>query len=225
MRVLIFSHIRLFGEALVSCLTKFDDYEDVWVCQSVEHLSKEVRKLRPDLDLVLIDVANKQALREARAVCDACPGIVVMALALIENSKNVIECADAGFMGYVPRQASVNELRQLMKMAIKGECSCHPSIATSLLREVNRRKSVPQGTPPREKLTKRECEILTLVGSGLSNKAIATQLSLCVSTVKNHTHKIFTKLHLKCRAQAVAQLRREPWLTEFGGEMSQTKEA
>jgi ATP/maltotriose-dependent transcriptional regulator MalT len=61
-------------------------------------------------------------------------------------------------------------------------------------------------------LTRREREVLDLIGQGLSNKEIGTHLSLSVATVKHHVHKIFEKLGLARRADAMRRVRDSPWL-------------
>ncbi len=106
----------------------------------------------------------------------------------------------------------------MMKMALNGECVCHPKIAGSLLREV-RRRCEPDSKPTlTEALTNRECEILNLVARGLSNKQIANTLVISVATVKNHLHTIFAKLQVTSRAQAISLLRNEPWVVQFATE-------
>ena len=62
-------------------------------------------------------------------------------------------------------------------------------------------------------LLKRETEVLRLIAKGKSNKHIARDLELSVATVKNHIHSIFCKLRVKCRAEAAARVRENPWLT------------
>ena len=61
-------------------------------------------------------------------------------------------------------------------------------------------------------LTRREGEVLQLIGRGLSNKEIARDLSLSVATVKHHVHHVLEKLQLPRRAQAMRRVRETPWI-------------
>ena len=76
-----------------------------------------------------------------------------------------------------------------------------------LLRRVAELAIKRRPAPEMERLTPREFEIVTLMGQGLTNKEIARRLDVQLSTVKNHTHSIFEKLHVSRRAEAVARVR------------------
>ncbi len=213
MRVCVFSHIRLFSEALAAYLRSCREISEVMACYQADHLVQEVLTFSPDI--VLIDVVMECALNEARTVSDALPDIPILAVALPEKAEQVIACADAGLTSYIPRQGSMQELVTNMIGAVKGECACSPSISGSLLREVRRRQSFSHEHADNENLTQRECEILRLLGRGLSNKQMAKELVLSVATIKNHVHNIFAKLHIHSRGEALALLRNEPWIARI----------
>jgi two-component system nitrate/nitrite response regulator NarL len=209
MKLFIFTPIQLFGEALTASLNEFEEIEVVGTCHLADRVADRVLESGPDL--LLFDVTGEQALAEAQGVARACPTIRMIALALPELPKEVIACADAGFTAYVPRHASIDELRGLMQMALNGEATCHPKVVVSLLSELRRRRG---GHEPDESepLTKRESDVVRLVGRGASNKDVARTLNVSVSTVKAHVHSAFTKLHVHGRGQVIARLRNEPWL-------------
>ncbi|MEA3275528.1 MAG: response regulator transcription factor [Pseudomonadota bacterium] len=163
-------------------------------------------------DAVLFDVNGEDAMKEAQALNRAVPEIPLLAIAIPETAERVIACADAGFLGSVPRQASIAELCAIVDMAIRGECACHPRIAGSLLRELGHRRQQGSVSFSRESLTRRECEILRLLARGHSNKEIARELCVSLATVKNHVHSVLVKLNVGCRTEAVSRLRDEPWL-------------
>ena len=199
----------LFGEALTTSLGEFDEIEVVGTCHAADSVADEVLELGPDL--VLFDVTGEQSLSEARCVAQACPTTRMIALALPEVPKEVIACADAGFTAYVPRHASIDELRGLMRMALRGEASCHPHVVACLLSELRQRRGLHEPTDSGP-LTKRELDVLRLVSRGSSNKEVARSLNVSVSTVKAHMHSVLTKLQVRGRGQAIARLRTEPWL-------------
>jgi DNA-binding NarL/FixJ family response regulator len=175
----------------------------------LDELAARVGELDPDL--VLFDVNSERLLLEARAFADAFPAVRLLALAMAEIPREVIACAEAGFSGYVARETSLDDLPTILQMALRGEVSCHPTITSSLLHEIRRRRHGPESSRG-EPLTRRECEVLRLVARGLSNKTIACQLGLSPATVKNHLHIVFGKLGVGGRAEAAARLRDEPWV-------------
>lgn len=210
MRVIIYTHVRLLGELLVNSLESRREDIAVSVCHRAEKLAGEVSSFIPEL--VVFDMTKEWAIRDAGIINNEFPNVRLVALAIPEIADDVIACADAGFVGYVPYDASLDELYEVICSATKGESRCHPKIARSLFQEVRRRRARSPKNEPLEPLTHRESEVLSLVADGLSNKEIARELSLSVATVKNHLHSVFTKLQVKGRAGALARLRHEPWL-------------
>ena len=85
MRVIVYTQVRLFGEALAACLSTCKEIVDVDVCHRAGRLASEVIAFAPDL--VLIDVTNEHAIREARALYDACPDVSIVALAMPEVQR------------------------------------------------------------------------------------------------------------------------------------------
>jgi two-component system, NarL family, nitrate/nitrite response regulator NarL len=214
MRILVYSRIRLFGEGVAACLQAANNVEAVANCYLSEHFIDEVISFAPDV--VLIDVADEAGLREGRAVAAACPDVTIVALALPEVAADVIACADAGFMSYVPRDASISQLQAIIDMAMRGEVACNAKISGGLLRELRARRRQSSEDPDGDPLTRRECEVLRLLGLGLSNKEIARRLIVSDATIKNHVHSILGKLRVRRRIEALARLRHEPWIAKIG---------
>ena len=159
---------------------------------------------------MLIDVTQGIDLDEVRAIALAYPAVALVALGLQEQRQNVVRCGRAGFRGYVERHASVEHLCQALSDVIAGRLACSAEISGGLLRALfSRDSSSPEAT---EALTAREGEVLQLIGNGLSNKEIASQLCLSVATVKHHVHHVLHKLKLPRRAQAMRRVREAPWI-------------
>ena len=210
MRVFVYSPVRLFGDSLGAYLSQDDLVTAVTVESALLEVARKVRRF--GADIVLFDVGRRRGLAAARALADDCLDVPIVALALPEVADEVIACADAGFVSYVPRDASFEELMSIMRMALRGEMHCDPKIACTLLREIRRRRDPGAFHDPGLELTRRESEILRLVSRGLSNKEIAAHLNLSVATVKNHVHAILQKLQLKRRTDAQQLLSEKPWI-------------
>ncbi len=208
MRVIIYSPVRLFGECIAGALQPLGAVTVAEATQSIKALAERVRDL--PADLVLFDVTGERALGEARLLTEACPELPVLALAVPELAEPIVACADAGLAGYVPREATAQDLLGLLEMALRGECACSPRVTADLFRELRRRRGAGDDQPPTEPLTRRETEILRHVSHGRSNKEVARALDLSVATVKNHLHAIYAKLRVNRRSQAVDRILSQP---------------
>jgi DNA-binding NarL/FixJ family response regulator len=144
----------------------------------------------------------------ARALARDTPHARVVALAVPESERHVIACAEAGIVGYVAREASFTDLVAAIEGAARGEAHCSPRVAGGLLRRLGALSlERDQHEVGDARLTARELEIVGLIDRGLSNKEIATALSIGVPTVKNHVHHVLEKLGAERRSQAAARVR------------------
>ena len=204
--VLIASDIRLYREGLVEALGSTDGIEVVGAVIDGRETLRELS--RPETEVVLIHMAIPDSLATVRAIAQTHPQVNVVALGVPEIEREVIACAEAGISGYVPRDGSVAQLIAAVKNAVQGELTCSPRIARDLLRHVAllaaERLDRDQGP---WRLTPREMEIAKLVERGLSNKEIARELCIEISTVKNHVHSILERLNVQRRGEAAARLR------------------
>jgi DNA-binding NarL/FixJ family response regulator len=96
---------------------------------------------------------------------------------------------------------------EVVRRALREEVVCDPKISRELLRELSRRRAMAAlEQPVGEELTRRERDVLRLLGRRLSNKEIARQLCLSPATVKNHVHSILAKLNVAGRQEVFARL-------------------
>lgn len=206
--VLIFSPVRLFGEGLSACLARCGEVNVLATLWLPELLDSAIQANYPVL--LLYDVTRKEALVDARRIMAKWPEVPVIAVAMPEEPVDVVQCAEAGFAGYVPTHGSIADLAAVIRASVAGEVICSPRVAAELIRELRRRPRPCNGAT--EPLTVRERQILALMARGQCNKEIAREVDLSVATVKNHVHNILGKLSVTHRQAAVARLRSEPWI-------------
>jgi DNA-binding NarL/FixJ family response regulator len=162
--------------------------------------------------VILIDVTQGVDLFDVRGVASDWPEIPLVALGLNEQRQEVIRCGRAGFAGYVSRDATIDELCNSLSEIVAGRLACPPEISGGLLRALFRKEPDSAESDLSLALTRRESEVLELLGRGFSNKEIANDLCLSVATVKHHVHHVLEKLKLERRAQAMRRVRDAPWL-------------
>jgi two-component system nitrate/nitrite response regulator NarL len=200
-RVAILSVVRLYAEGLAEYLGSRGDVSVTGIARNFAEIKKLI-EARP-VDLVLCDTSEKETAVEVRQLASHFTEVRIVAVALTETETEIVAWAEAGISAYLPRQASLAQLYTAMLAAMRGEARCSPRITGWLLRELRHR---PDKSPVGERLTSREIQALRLISQGLSNKEIARELGISVSTVKNHVHSVLEKLRVQSRSQAAARI-------------------
>ena len=203
-RLYILSPIRIYREGLAHVLSTRDGFALVDSSDAVEVAAPAVR--RREVDVLLYDLRMPSGLLGLRRLADA-PELSVVALGVEESVEWVIACAEAGIAGYVTDSTSLDELVTRIEDAAHGDFHCPPHIAASLLRRLAAIGPFLGAPGARSRLTSRELEVAALLQEGLSNKQIATRLTIQLATAKNHVHSILEKLETPTRTDAAAVLR------------------
>ncbi|MEV0290689.1 response regulator transcription factor [Kribbella sp. NPDC050820] len=203
---MIVTGIRLYRESLATVLCALPEVARVATAGDGPGGIAGAHRL--SADLVLLDMALADAAVTIRSLTHAVPAVRVVALGVAETEADVLACAELGVCGYVPREASLEQLQLVIRHALRGEVICSPEVAGGLFRRVAHLAGATRPAAPTDRLTTREREILNLVGVGLSNRQIAENLGIQPCTVKNHVHNILEKLGVEGRSEASAIARR-----------------
>ena len=205
-RILIASDLRLQRDALAEVLKSYVELQVIGLCCSRRDVTTATAALLPDV--LLFDRGMPDSLLAVRELGVAAPSVTTIAFAVQETEHAVLACADAGVDGYVPRDATADDLVSGIHRAVRGEPFCSLAVAAILLRCLGSRKGVERATTLQQPgLTVREAQIARLLDLGLSNKDIARQLGIEVATAKNHVHNLLEKLKVHRRGEAAALLR------------------
>lgn len=200
-RVAILSVVRLYAEGLADYLGSRGGVSIAGIARNFAEI-KKLLEAKP-VDVILCDTSEKETAVEVRQLASQFKDVRIVAVALAETETEITAWAEAGISGYVPRNASLPQLYTAILAAMRGEVRCSPRITGWLLRELRRR---PDRGQIGERLTCREVQTLRLISKGLSNKEIARELGISVSTVKNHVHSVLEKLRVQSRSQAAARV-------------------
>lgn len=210
MNIIVLTPVRLLGDGLAACFSSRPDICAVAVVNDLANLRDTLATT--ETQAVLIDVTQGIDLWDVRAIAAEWPDVALIALGLNERRQDVIECGRAGYAGYVPRDTSIDALCKTIHEIVAGSLACPPEISGCLLRALFRKDTRLEEPDSEPALTRRESEVLELLGRGFSNKEIANELCLSVATVKHHVHHVLEKLNLQGRAQAMRRVRDAPWL-------------
>jgi DNA-binding NarL/FixJ family response regulator len=149
------------------------------------------------LDRRLPDGDGVSAIPELRAIR---PSMDVVVLTAADNDHVLVQAIEAGAAGFVSKTRGLGEVTAAVRAAAAGEAVISPEMLSRLLPKLTR------AAGPEPELTRREQEVLDMLGQGLSNAAIAERLTVSVHTVRNHIANLSAKLgaHSKLEVLSIA---------------------
>jgi DNA-binding NarL/FixJ family response regulator len=197
---------RLVREGLRALLEWEGDIVVVGEASRGEHAVAETRRLQPDVVLMDIGVPGIDALRATRLIFDdARVRARVLLLAPAANDAEVLAAVRAGAHGVLRRDSTPEHLRRAARRIAAGRALLTPRVTRRLAAELVAGRAHDGVVPPElEALTRREREVLSLVGHGFSNAEIAARLAVSRATVKTHVAAAIAKLDARNRARLVA---------------------
>jgi len=207
-RIVIVADVRFYRDGLADIIARHPRCSVLGTASTRRDAVDRVRETVPDI--VLLDTAMPEGLDTAAEIVSFAPSAKVVAIALDETPHAVLEWAEVGASGYVPRDASLTDLVAAIERTARGELQCSAQVAAGMIRrvwalaKVAGDRQLPGGSV---RLTPREREIMRLIDQGMSNKDIARHLGIGVATAKSHVHHILEKLHVRGRSQAAARMR------------------
>jgi len=160
-------------------------------------------RFKPDVAIVDISMPKLDGIEATRQIKALCPSIAVLILTAYDDEQFIFSLLEAGAAGYLLKSIRGRELVDAVRAVHAGESVLHPSVARKVLDRFVPSPGKPRKQESQEVLTEREMEVLRLVTKGLSNKDIADELCLSMRTVQAHLGRIFNKLNVGSRTEAV----------------------
>jgi DNA-binding NarL/FixJ family response regulator len=202
-KVLIVDDQVVVCEGLRVILNTDPALEVVGVAHEGQAAIELLPRLQPDLVLMDLKMPGMNGIHATRAVREDFPAIKVLVLTTYDDDEWVFDAIRAGASGYLLKDSPREDILKAIKGTVEGQTHVDPGVADKLFSAV-RQGPLPPTAPVLEELSERERDILSLVGEGLSNQAIADRLFLAEGTVRNYVSTLLSKLRVDDRAQAVA---------------------
>jgi DNA-binding NarL/FixJ family response regulator len=176
------------------------DFLVIGVFKTGEEALAHLPEITPDIVIMDINLPGMNGIECIRQVKDKSPGTQFMMFTVYENDEKVFEALKAGASGYLLKNTGLLEIVESVKELYDGGSPMSANIARKL---VNLVRDTGKETHFMDVLSPREKEILQLLSKGLLYKEISHQLQITTGTVRIHIHKIYEKLHVQNRTEAI----------------------
>jgi DNA-binding NarL/FixJ family response regulator len=180
------------------------DIEVVGEAESGEQASETVRRLRPDVVLMDIQMPGGDGLEATRRIT-ASPDLAsrVVILTTFERDAYVFDALRAGASGFLLKNSSPEDLIHAVRVVAAGDALLAPSVTQRIIQQFAQRPANSALAERLESLTQREHEVLVKLARGNSNAELASELFVTEGTIKTHVSSLLSKLGLRDRVQAV----------------------
>ena len=206
--VAIIDDNRLVREALAAMLGKLPGFN---VVATAEASAAFLAEARPDVLLLDVGLGDEDSMGVAATIRRELPSARVIVMDLMPDNDDVAEFVNAGVSGFVLKDATFDEFVATIRSVAAGEKVLPPRLTESLFAQIAREVASrgKELVMDDVRMTRREREVITLIGEGLSNKEIAQRLNIATHTVKSHVRNVMEKLALHTRLQIAAYSHRE----------------
>lgn len=179
-----------------------NDFKVLDTYKTAEEALIGIPQLKPDIVIMDINLPGMSGIECIRQLKNKIPSTQFMMFTVYENDEKVFDALKAGASGYLLKNTGLVQLIEALKELHTGGSPMSANIARKLVtifREQNKTENIGALSP-------RENEILQLLAKGLLYKEIADQLHISTATVRQHIHKIYEKLHVQNRTEAINKM-------------------
>jgi DNA-binding NarL/FixJ family response regulator len=194
-RVAVIDDHTIVRAGLRMVLEADPDFEIVGEADTAAAALELVRRERPDVALIDINLPDESGLRVAGELRTTEPSVRVLILSVHDDPEIVRESLRLGAHGYVRKDTTPADLRAAIRAVHNGDAYFSPSVARTLAEAL--REQAGTTAEGLERLTEREKDVLSRVARGLSNKEIAAELGISVRTVESHRDSLMRKTGLR----------------------------
>jgi len=178
------------------------------LCDHIFHNAEEAMMFIPNqnANIVIVDIGLPRAsgIDAIRFLKEKCPQILFCMFTVYEDDEKIFRSLQAGANGYILKGASKDKILASIRELSEGGSPMSPTIARRIIETFTEKKVQP--TNNSLPLTSREFELLQLLAKGMLYKEIGETLSITTGTVKQHIHKIYEKLQVTNKTEAINKM-------------------
>jgi DNA-binding NarL/FixJ family response regulator len=201
-RILLYEDNTQLREGLSILLRGTPGYELAGAFSNCTNVLNDIKQTNPDVILMDIDMPQMTGIQGLKLLRQNNIDTKVLMLTVFDDNNNVFEAIRTGANGYILKKTPPAKLLEYIDDALNGGAPMTSSIATQVL---NMFAMQHKAQTDDFNLSSREQEVLNLLVEGFSYKMIADKLFISMDTVRSHIKKIYDKLHVNSKSQAVAK--------------------
>lgn len=184
---------------MVSLLSLDERFEVLAAFTNAEVAEEELPAWQPDIVIMDINLPGMSGIDCIKKVKSLCPSTQFIMFTIYENDEKVFDALSAGASGYLLKRTALARIVEALIELHEGGAP----MSTQIARKVINRLRVNEAHDDLQLLSARENEVLQLLSKGLLYKEIAEKLGISVGTIRQHIHKIYEKLHVQNRTEAI----------------------
>ncbi|MEV6941356.1 response regulator transcription factor [Streptomyces sp. NPDC051172] len=203
MRVLLVDDQELIRTALSMVMADIEDVEVVGEAATGKDAVRLAGELAPDVVVMDIRMPGMDGIEATRHITRTQTDVRVIVLTTFDDDAYVYGALRAGAAGFLVKDMALDDIIGAVRVVAAGDALIAPSVTRRLIQDFASRPEPTIKHRELKAITEREREVLTLVGSGLSNAEIAAELCISVATAKTYLTRLLTKLDARDRVQLV----------------------
>jgi DNA-binding NarL/FixJ family response regulator len=186
------------GESSLQCVA---------TCASGEEALRQLPEAVPDVVLMDIHLQGMSGIECTRQLKQRLPDTQIVMLTMFDDSEKIFAALRSGASGYLLKRSAANDLPTAIEQAHEGGSPMAPRIARQVVKafQDDEKAPKPKTAGEMDQLTERERELLSLMANGKHYKEVADALNISTDTVRSHIRRIYKKLHVHSRTEAVVK--------------------
>jgi DNA-binding NarL/FixJ family response regulator len=209
-RIAIFEDNKLVREALEAILNGTPGYKCTGVFPDCNSVERDIRRSEPDVVLMDIEMPGINGMEATKKITDSYPEIKVLIQTVFNDSDKIFNALCAGASGYILKTDSPSKQVEAINEVFNGGSPMSPAIAKKVI-QFFQNKNVILVSPESIdfQLSEREKNILSLMSQGHNYRTIADHAFISYETVRTHVKRIYKKLHVASRAEAILKAQQQ----------------
>jgi DNA-binding NarL/FixJ family response regulator len=197
-RLLLADDQEIFRQGLATMLSVETDLEIAGQAANGQEAIEAAKRLQPHVILMDVQMPICNGVEATQVIHDCYPWIRILVLTTFDDDEYILQSLQVGALGYLLKRTPAPEIAAAIRSVAQGYSQLGPTIASKAFSQLK----APAGFTPPDSLSKREIEVLKLVGEGKNNLEIAQELYLSEGTVKNYITQVLSKLEMRDRIAA-----------------------
>lgn len=190
-----------FRETIADCLEADTSMRMVCTCCSGEEALSQLPGEQPDVVLMDINMQGMSGIECVHRLKKLLPATHIVMLTVFEDTRSIFQALANGASGYLLKHLAADRLTDSIRDVMTGGAPMSPPIARMIVKSLQPKDTSDEDT----QLTTREMDVIKALARGLAYKQIADELGISLGTIRTHIERVYDKLHVHCRTDAVVK--------------------